>query len=117
MLKPIFDALTKVINYHEIAEVNEPFGLCELLTGLEHMDYFTYEGSLTTPTCREDVTWIVFRNPIDISLEDASKLWEITNSNGESIESNFRMIMPLNSRPVYHFKRGVALKKDEQNLK
>ncbi|KRG01687.1 carbonic anhydrase 1 [Drosophila mojavensis] len=114
VLKPIFDALTKVIEYHEKAEVNETFGLCKLFKVLDKTDYFTYEGSLTTPNCRQGVSWIVFRNLIDVALEDASKLRDLQDSNGEPIASNFRMIMPLNSRPVYHFKRGVALKRVEK---
>ena len=30
-------------------------------------DFFTYEGSLTTPPCSEVVTWLVLREPLKIS--------------------------------------------------
>jgi len=35
---------------------------------LENMqDYYTYDGSLTTPMCYECVRWIVFRDRIGLS--------------------------------------------------
>uniref|UniRef100_A0A3B4WB83 Alpha-carbonic anhydrase domain-containing protein n=1 Tax=Seriola lalandi dorsalis TaxID=1841481 RepID=A0A3B4WB83_SERLL len=30
-------------------------------------DYWVYEGSLTTPPCSENVTWILYRYPLTIS--------------------------------------------------
>lgn len=36
-------------------------------------DYYTYEGSLTTPPCDENVRWIVMRHPIPITPSQVSR--------------------------------------------
>ena len=36
----------------------------------EEDSYFTYQGSLTTPGCQESVTWILFRRPLTLALEE-----------------------------------------------
>jgi carbonic anhydrase len=47
--------------------------------------YFTFNGSLTTPPCSEDVRWFVLKNPVTVSKEQTAA---------------FRKIYPLNNRPV-----------------
>jgi hypothetical protein len=40
----------------------------------ETLSYWTYLGSLTTPPCSECVTWILFKEPIEVS-EDQVCSW------------------------------------------
>ena len=35
-------------------------------------DYYTYDGSLTTPPLAECVKWIVFKDPIEVSAAQVS---------------------------------------------
>ena len=86
-------------------------------------DYWTYQGSLTTPPCYESVTWIVFREPIRISRQEIGKLRSLksiahfevdtTNKyhdqmsllrncgkNPQCIGNNFRPVFPLGDRIV-----------------
>ncbi len=55
--------------------------------------YFTYSGSLTTPPCSEIVTWIVMKNPIQISASQIENFHTI-------MHDNFRPTQPLNGRVI-----------------
>lgn len=55
--------------------------------------YYTYMGSLTTPPCTEDVLWMVFRQPVQVSPQQIgifSKLYP----------NNARPVQPSNGRLV-----------------
>ncbi len=56
--------------------------------------YFTYEGSLTTPPCTENVRWIIFREPITVSLQQVEELRKLMPLN------NYRDEQPRNNRPI-----------------
>jgi carbonic anhydrase len=51
----------------------------------EKRDYYTFQGSLTTPPCSEGVTWFVLKSPMKIA---------------DSEIAAFSKIYPLNARPV-----------------
>jgi carbonic anhydrase len=48
-------------------------------------DYYTYQGSLTTPPCSEGVTWFVLKSPVSIANSDIAA---------------FARLYPLNARPA-----------------
>ncbi len=47
--------------------------------------YYSYQGSLTTPPCSEDVSWYVMQEPMEVSEQQIEQ---------------FRAIYQLNARPV-----------------
>ncbi len=64
-------------------------------TGLLPRDrgYYTFTGSLTTPPCTEDVTWLVLKTPLQISQSQADAF-------GKIYPSDARPIQQLNGREV-----------------
>jgi carbonic anhydrase len=54
---------------------------------------YRYSGSLTTPPCSEDVTWVVMATPITISAEQLAALRSVLTANN-------RPVQPLNGRAL-----------------
>ena len=56
-------------------------------------EYFTYDGSFTTPPCTEGVKWIVMKRPLLASLQQITQFRSI-------LQANNRPTQPLNGRVV-----------------
>jgi len=59
----------------------------------ENRNYYTYMGSLTTPPCTEDVLWMVFKQPLQVSAEQVAIFSRLYRNNA-------RPIQPANNRLV-----------------
>ncbi len=79
----------------ETKPVNSTFDLNLKLP--KNKEYYTYEGSLTTPPCTESVSWYVFKTPVTVSLKQVKLLQELMPLN------NYRNEQPLNERVVKHY--------------
>jgi carbonic anhydrase len=55
--------------------------------------YYTFSGSLTTPPCSEDVTWLVLKSQAELSNAD-----ELTFA--KKYAHNARPVQPLHGRSV-----------------
>lgn len=80
------------INNGETKAIHQKIDLSSLF--LEDKNYYSYGGSLTTPPCTEGVNWIVFKQPIILSIEEVLKLRNNMPTN------NYRNEQPLNAREV-----------------
>ncbi|KAM6900345.1 carbonic anhydrase 1-like [Xenentodon cancila] len=78
------------------------FDPASLLPGC--LDYWTYDGSLTTPPLLESVTWIVCKEPISVSPEQMAKFRSLLfSAEGEAeccMVNNYRPPQPLKGRIV-----------------
>jgi len=67
------------------------------------IDYFTYQGSLTTPTCDEAVTWIVYKEPLSTKQffpRFLSLLRTAVGKGSPLVRNNYREPQPLGIRVV-----------------
>jgi carbonic anhydrase len=68
-----------------------PIDLNHLLP--ENRNYWTYMGSLTTPPCTENVLWIVFKQPVQISPEQLAIFSRLYRNNARPIQAgNSRIV-------------------------
>ncbi len=81
------------IGINEFKEINKVVNLADLFP--EDKSFYSYSGSLTTPPCTENVNWIVYKQPIIISLE------EVLNLKKNMPLNNYRNEQDLNERKVY----------------
>ena len=56
-------------------------------------EYYKYDGSLTTPTCDEVVTWIIFSEPSSVSREQLEILRDLNGDYGVTMTDTFRLKM------------------------
>lgn len=68
----------------------------QLLPGLlpESLDYYRFNGSLTTPPCSEGVRWLVLTEPVSVSPTQVKTFEEVMGG------PNNRPVQPLNARLI-----------------
>jgi len=68
--------------------------LIDIADGLTNTSsYYTYDGSLTTPACTENVTWVVLKKQSKLSHEQWDSFRRI-------LGNNFRPLQKLNDRTI-----------------
>lgn len=85
------------------------------MEGVDLEKFFTYKGSLTTPPCSEVVTWILYPDPLSVSVTQMAKFRQLSNGiEGSVLVDNYRALQPLGNRRV--FVRRVNAKNTKLNL-
>uniref|UniRef100_A0A2K6G203 Carbonic anhydrase n=1 Tax=Propithecus coquereli TaxID=379532 RepID=A0A2K6G203_PROCO len=84
-------------------------GQSTTLTGLDLKDmlpanlqhYYSYQGSLTTPPCTENVHWFVLADSVKLSKTQVLKLENsLLDHENKTINNDYRRTQPLNHRVV-----------------
>ncbi|KAH8366101.1 hypothetical protein KR093_009022, partial [Drosophila rubida] len=91
--------LSKIGRKGQSADLTNPLPVMSYVSK-DPTNYYSYVGSLTTPPCAEEVVWIDFHEPIDIS-ENQLEQFRLLTANDDHLKNNFRPTQPLNNRTVY----------------
>ncbi|KAI4487824.1 hypothetical protein M0802_011784 [Mischocyttarus mexicanus] len=81
--------------------------LPDLLLPKNRKNYYTYEGSLTTPDCTEVVTWFIMNEKLTVSQNQLEVLQNVESPNG-TLKFNYRPIQSLGNRDVYYNLPGYS---------
>merc|ERR1740123_2292906 len=63
--------------------------------------YYYYQGGLTTPSCNEAVLWTNMKSTQTISEAQLEVFRSMTDSDGITLNNNYRPPQPLNNRTIY----------------
>ncbi|KAJ8670730.1 hypothetical protein QAD02_001989 [Eretmocerus hayati] len=107
MFGPVVEAVPKIETVENEIQLSDTLRLEHLLNPAapphdRMQNYFTYNGSLTTPPCSEIVTWIDFKDPVYLSHAQVAAFRNIKSSEGTKLTHNFRPVQPLSDRRVLH---------------
>ncbi|XP_014606466.1 PREDICTED: putative carbonic anhydrase 3 [Polistes canadensis] len=79
----------------------------DLLVPKNRKNYYTYEGSLTTPDCKEVVTWLIMKEKLTVSEEQLEILQNIESPNG-TLKFNYRPTQSVGNRKIYYNMPGCS---------
>ncbi|MCI4380383.1 hypothetical protein PGIGA_G00239410 [Pangasianodon gigas] len=102
-LQKLVDALPAVRHKDSVVEFTKFDPSCLLPESIN--EYWTYAGSLTTPPLTEAVTWIIMKQPIEVSHDQLAVFRSLLFTSAEeeaqkSMVNNFRVQQPLKGRTV-----------------
>ncbi|AFB76937.1 carbonic anhydrase-like protein [Cotia virus SPAn232] len=90
-LEEVFNKIPSITKKNTSIDLKN-FDLTKLLPNC--LDYWTYNGSLTYDTFKNNVTWIIFKKPINIGIKQIHEFRKLTNNNDNGnilyINNNFR---------------------------
>lgn len=107
-LNKIVELLTKIPFKGETVPVGQDLDPVSFIPA--NQCFWTYPGSLTTPPCLESVTWIVFRDPVEVSEEQLEAFRQLCSYKKEDAQpqdefqgkilANYRPPLGLGNRKV-----------------
>ena len=87
------------------AAVDDPtqkIGMRQFLSSVDMQDYWSYDGSFTTPPCTEGIKWSVIKQVQPISQAQLDRFKAKMGTANSTPQGNNRVVMPLNDRTLYY---------------
>ncbi|XP_020817558.1 carbonic anhydrase 7 [Drosophila serrata] len=95
-LNKIFNQLPRIVQYQANATITGQLNVGQLLGNIVTGQFYTYNGSLTTPDCAEAVTWTVFDDVLEFPHRQIAKLWNLRDSRRKPLINNYRSLQDTN---------------------
>jgi carbonic anhydrase len=87
-LKKLIEKMPKKVNDTSVVHIKAQ----DLLP--KSLEYYRFNGSLTTPPCTEGVRWFVLKEPLEISKEQLEAFESVMGKNNRPLQSiNARIIL------------------------
>jgi carbonic anhydrase len=83
LIQRVFNAKSSYMEFDNVFTVRD-------VIRSDEFHYFSYKGSLTTPNCTENVTWMLSSKPITITSSELKEFRQLRNEKGEQMFQNFR---------------------------
>ncbi|KZS20469.1 Carbonic anhydrase 6 [Daphnia magna] len=99
VLQNIVGQFVDILQGGQTAKLHNPILLQDLLPA-NIQNFYRYDGSLTTPTCQEVVSWTVFETPIPVSEYQLRKFRQLFDKKGRRLNDNFRPIQEDRGRVI-----------------
>ncbi|XP_075591547.1 carbonic anhydrase 6-like [Dermatophagoides farinae] len=103
---PGFDIISKKIQQLQTTHTNHSIDLqdqliLQLLLPNNTASFYRYHGSVTTPPCTSNVTWLIMDDPNEIEFNQYEKFLNvIDHKSGKKIGNNFRRLQEPNGRRI-----------------
>jgi len=105
-LRPIVSTLRNLKRAGKRIQMKGSINLYRLIP--KNKNFYSYQGSLTTPPCAEVVLWNVFSTPIPISERQLKAFRRLKTHEGQPIDDNFRPVQILGKREVVFYRNVHA---------
>ena len=87
------DSVPKIKGEQNTVNMPEDWNIFNIIP--ENKSFFLYDGSIINTPCTENVTWIVYDDPINCSEKFYNKIKSV-------LKNNTRSLQKLNNRPIYY---------------
>jgi carbonic anhydrase len=87
IIKSLSSSLAGVANPGTRTAIPGGIDFTDVLAKIESSDVLQYTGSLTTPPCAEGVTFLIVKDPLDISVADFNSIKSIVKFNARYIQN------------------------------
>lgn len=87
IIKSLSSSLPQVATPGATTNIKGGIDYTDVLAQIESSDILQYSGSLTTPPCSEGVTFMIVKDPLDVSVADYNAIKQIVKFNSRFIQN------------------------------